>query len=87
MAVFVEIIHKNFDCIGNNSKIKLDLDKDQCIKRYIDSWNNVENNSNIAKLFRKIKEDGGLENDKIKVMMNNATVIGNGKKRINGIIC
>lgn len=77
---FVGMIHKDFNCIGNKSSEKIIISEEDHIKKLIDSWIHAKNNTNIALLFKEIKQEGVLSNENVKKIMNNGYVSLNPNK-------
>ena len=58
---------KTINTPNSNYVMDVDIDFDEKMMRLVDSWLNVNNSTDIAKLFRKMVENGGkLESDLVK---------------------
>jgi len=64
---FIGMIHKNFDCNGNETSPRENLTDYEKIKKQIDKWIDIENNDIIAKIFREmLKNNYKLSNSIVK---------------------
>lgn len=78
---FVGMTHTNFPFSGNETSPRELLKDKDYIKKQVDSWNLEENTSNIARLFRALRDNNGkLSNEKVKVIMKEINVTLNKKK-------
>ena len=72
---FVGVTHSKFPFVGNETCSKVKLTDDDLMKKQIDSWSDINNNTNIAKIFKKIIINTKISQQDIKTIMNHKHMI------------